>query len=244
MKYKKNILRIAVALSIVGFISSQIPIRGQVALGSVILPSDSYPKDSSGDFLGINGVSNKNVITGLVAGSLGYMAYSTISDARAGASEKIISPPAAAEKSNKSIYSMLKSMPNDFSEITKLIEKAQLESTLRENGPYTFLAPTNAALLSLSTIERAELENPSNKAALILWIQRHIVMGRYSISELFALKDGSSLPTLSDEKIEVRNLNGALSLDGADVIQNDIRASNGWIHPVNKAMDNPIHSDQ
>jgi uncharacterized surface protein with fasciclin (FAS1) repeats len=218
--------------------------RGQVALGSVILPSDSYPKDNSGNFLGINGVSNKDVITGLVAGSLGYVAYSTISDTRAGVSGKSSSPPATAEKSNKSIYSVLKSMPDDFSEITKLIEKSQLESTLRENGPYTFLAPTNAALLSLSTIERAELENPSNKDALILWIKRHIVKGRYSISEISALKDGSSLPTLSGEKIEVRNLNDALSLDGAEVIQNDIRASNGWIHPINRAMDNPIHSDK
>ena len=243
MKYKKNAIKITLALSIVGIIGMQIPVRGEFAIGAFTQPSDSYPDNGTENFLGIKGTSNKDTISGLAIGALGIAAYSAMSDARARALERSSLLP-GVDRSKMSIYNVLKSMPDDFSEIVKLIDSAQLQSTLREDGPYTFLAPNNAALSLLSTIERAELENPSNKDALILWIKRHIVVGRHRISQLFALKDGSSLPTLSGESIAVNNLDGSLSLDGTMVIQNDIQASNGWIHPINKAMEDKAPMDK
>lgn len=248
MKYQKRALRVAVALTLTGFVASQIPMRGQTALGSVRPPSSVQPADgyltgntdNSGSFLGIRGLTNRNAITGIALGLLGFGAYSTILDSRAigavGAAAGAgtgnnLNSTLLAGAGNKPIYDVLKSMPGDFVETVKLVDDAELVTELREGGPYTFLAPTNSCL-TLDSAALTKLHAPENKTSLISLIKRHTVKGRYKISDLLEMKDGATVENLLGDKLTISNKNGTLMISNTLVAQNDIAASNGWIHPI------------
>ena len=246
MKYQKRALRVAAALTLTGFVASQIPMRGQTALGSVrppgsVQPADGYltgNTDNSGSFLGIRGLTNRNAITGIALGLLGFGAYSTILDSRsistvgaaAGAGSNLNSTLLAGA-ANKPIYDVLKSMPGDFVETVKLVDDAELVTELREGGPYTFLAPTNSCL-TLDNAALIKLHAPENKESLIRLIKRHTIKGRYKISDLLEMKDGATVENLRGDKLMISNKNGTLMINNILVAQNDIAASNGWIHPI------------
>lgn len=246
MKYKERAIRVTAALALTGLVASQIPMRGQTAQGSVrppgsIQPADGYldgNTDNSGSFLGISGLTNRNAITGVALGLLGFGAYSTILDSRSigsarGAASGVgdVKGILLAGVGNMPIYDVLKGIPSDFSETVKLVDDAELVMELREGGPYTFFAPTNSGLtLDSNTLTR--LHAPENKEELVKLIKRHTVKGRYKISELLALKEGSTLENLLGEKLAVRNKNGILMVNMIKVAQSDIAASNGWIHPI------------
>lgn len=252
MKYQERALRLVAALAIAGLVAGQIPMRGQTAMGSVQPPGGGQPadgylsgnSDNSGSFLGIKGLTNRNAITGVALGLLGLGAYSTILDSRAVATAAAsagagggLNGILVAGANNKPIYDVLKSMPEDFSETVKLVDSADQVNFLREDRAYTFFAPTNASLSLLSVAQLTQLKDPSNKTALIELIKRHTVSGRYRIAELLALKDGSTLETLSGDKLTIRNKNGILTVNNILVSQNDIAASNGWIHPIQATID-------
>jgi uncharacterized surface protein with fasciclin (FAS1) repeats len=244
LKYQERALRIVVALSVTALVGSQIPMRGQTALGSVPQPDDNYPRpdgDNSGRFLGIKGLTNRNAITGIGIGLLGLGAYSTILDSRsAGAAgdgiESGLRGAILKGAGNKPIYDVLLSMPSDYSETVKLIDSADLVNLLRDDTPYTFFAPTNAA----ADLIPRNLRSPENKDSLIKLIKRHTVKGRYTISQLLALKDGTSLQTLSGDKAIITNRSnrdGELRINNILIGQNDIAASNGWIHPIEAPLE-------
>jgi uncharacterized surface protein with fasciclin (FAS1) repeats len=251
MKYKERALRVTAALALTGLVASQIPMRSQTALGSVrppgsVVPADGYLDgnvDNSGSFLGIKGLTNRNAITGVALGLLGFGAYSTILDSRAigtasgGASTVAnLSGALVTGASNKPIYDVLLGMSSDFSETVKLIDEAELVNLLREDKAYTFFAPNNSGLL-LDKNLLAQLHAAENKESVIKLIKRHTVAGRYKISQLLELKDGSTLENLLGEKLVVRNKNGNLMINNILVSQNDIAASNGWIHPIEAPLE-------
>lgn len=215
--------------------------RGETALGSVQQPTDGYPRqegDNSGSFLGIRGLTNRNAITGVGLGLLGLGTYSTILDSRAvgaaaaGASGAVQNGILAGV-SSKPIYDVLLSMPDDFSEAVKLIDAAGLPDVLREDTPYTFFAPTNAA----TGLIPSQLRQADNKAVLSKLIKRHTIPGRYTISQLLAMKNGTVLRTLSGESAIITNKNGELRINNVLVGQNDILASNGFIHPIEAPLE-------
>ena len=65
-----------------------------------------------------------------------------------------------------------------FHTLGKALEAADLTQTLKESGPYTFFAPTDAAFKKLP---EGTLENwlkPENKAELISVLKYHVMPGR------------------------------------------------------------------
>jgi uncharacterized surface protein with fasciclin (FAS1) repeats len=251
MKYQERALRITAALALAGLIASQIPMRGQTALGSVrppgsVITADGYldgNSDNSGSFLGINGLTNRNAITGIALGLVGFGAYSTVLDSRALATAgagAAAGGGAALENAlvrgtdNKPIYDVLKSNLKDFSEAVRLVEDAELINILRNEGPFTFFAPTNSGFL-IDSNSLIRLHSPENKTVLVALIKRHTIKERYKISDLLALPDGAVLETLSGDKLIVTHSNG-LRLNNVLVGQNDIAASNGWIHPIDSTL--------
>jgi len=249
MKFKDRALRLATALAITGVIASQIPLRGETAFGSVKPPSDGYltdGKDNSGSFLGIKGLTNRNVINGAAFTILGLGIYSTLNDSRAAAGSATgaatgtsTSGLILAGDRSKPIYDVAQSTPTEFSLLIKLIDDAELVTRLREDGPFTLFAPNNAGLSLVKPEAFARLQKPENKAALVSMLQKHIVKGRYTISDLMAMKDGTSLETLAGTTVIVRNKDNYLTLNGIPVVQNDIAARNGWIHPIETPLELP-----
>ena len=257
MKYKDRAIRVAVALAVAGLIASQIPMRGETALGSVPQPggppgpTDGYflstDGDHSGSFLGIRGLTNRNAITGIAVTLVGLGAYSTVLDSRSVGSTggdaieggRPLKNLIAGGDSTKPIYDVATGATGDFSELVKLIDDADMTTTLRAEGPYTFFAPTNMGLTLMKPDDLSRLRKPENKTRLTRFIQLHTVKGRYKINDLLALKNGTRLETLSGQTVTIRNENGFLTINNIAIIQNDMAASNGWIHPIEAPLELP-----
>lgn len=250
MKFQERAIRLASALALAALIASQIPMRGQTALGSVQQPQDGYLNpngDNSGSFLGIRGFSNRDVINGLGFTLIGLGAYSALKDARnvgaavGNAGGSAVGVPEVAKgvttgDSESSLYNVMRSSSRDFSELIKLIDDAGLATALRTQGPFTFFAPTNMALMVADT---TKLRQPENRAMLVSLLKNHLVKGNYTISDLLAMKNGTALETAGGESLIVRNQNGLLSVNNVTVVQNDMAASNGWIHPIEVLIGQP-----
>jgi uncharacterized surface protein with fasciclin (FAS1) repeats len=202
----------------------------------------------SGNFLGISGLSNRDVIQGAVLLLVGYGIYATIRDSKSGAAAgEVLAPGPDAGVvpiGNKSIYEVAKDSP-DFQSLAQGMDNAEMQRTYREDGPFTVFGPNEAAFAKLPadsplrplfalTAGGAAL-SAENKATLQANLSYHTVKGRYTIDDLKKLPDGTNLRTLSDTVVVITNTNG-LRINGIPVVENDIPASNGLIHPIETVL--------
>ena len=220
MNFRNRFVRLVTALAVAGAVAVQIPIQG----AGTAIAQPSYPIDDRGDFF-------KNITQ---AGGLALIAYGIINTSRGGGAT-INAPRASA---SKPIYDVAAGRLEDFSEIKRLVDLAGLQSALRADGPYTFFAPNNLGLGKLTPEQATELTNPANREKLVQLLKFHIVSGRYTIADLKKLADGTALTTLAGESVTITNT-GGLKINGIPVIEDDIPASNGWIHPIQSALPSP-----
>lgn len=104
--------------------------------------------------------------------------------------------------------------------------EAQLVSTLDTPGPYTVLAPTNAAFDALGDLPR----DGSKLQEILLY---HVIPGQVLAETIVTL---DSAATLAEKSVSIRVENGKVFVDGAQVIETDIIASNGVIHKIDAVL--------
>ena len=92
------------------------------------------------------------------------------------------------------------------------------------------LAPDDAVLRQMSPQSLALLRADKNR--LSEFLKDHIVIGRYTYQDLCRLADGKKLLLLSGNSVLLHNIDGKVTLGGADVVPLDVQASNGLIHSV------------
>lgn len=120
---------------------------------------------------------------------------------------------------------------DSFKTFGKVLRKAGLEDTLRGSGPFTLLAPTDAAFDKLPPGKLDSLMKPENKDELVSILNHHVLAGRSSAADMAKLTtakalDGESLPIVaSGSKIRI---------DGAELTSRDIQSSNGVLHGIDK----------
>jgi uncharacterized surface protein with fasciclin (FAS1) repeats len=121
-----------------------------------------------------------------------------------------------------------------FSTLVSLIKKAGLVKTLSGKGPFTVLAPTNAAF---AKVPKATLnEIASNKAMLTKVLTYHVIAGKAPASAVVKL-NGKDVKTVEGSTIAVSVKNGKVYLNGkTKVTKTDIMASNGVIHQINQVL--------
>ena len=121
-----------------------------------------------------------------------------------------------------------------FSTLVSLIKKAGLVKTLSGKGPFTVLAPTNAAF---AKVPKATLnEIASNKAMLTKVLTYHVIAGKAPASAVVKL-NGQDVKTVEGSTIAVSVKNGKVYLNGkTKVTKTDIMASNGVIHQINQVL--------
>ncbi|MEI6690099.1 MAG: fasciclin domain-containing protein, partial [Thermoleophilia bacterium] len=110
-----------------------------------------------------------------------------------------------------------------FSTLVSLIKKAGLVKTLSGKGPFTVLAPTNAAF---AKVPKATLnEIASNKAMLTKVLTYHVIAGKAPASAVVKL-NGQDVKTVEGSTIAVSVKNGKVYLNGkTKVTKTDIMAS-------------------
>jgi uncharacterized surface protein with fasciclin (FAS1) repeats len=102
-----------------------------------------------------------------------------------------------------------------------------LVTTLRGQGPFTVIAPADGAFASLPKDEMQKLK--ASPAAMSFLLARYVVHGDIASSDTALL---SSARTLMGVTLRADHHDGELRINGAKIVQGDIRCANGVIHVV------------
>jgi uncharacterized surface protein with fasciclin (FAS1) repeats len=118
-----------------------------------------------------------------------------------------------------------------FTTFSKAVEQAGLGETLSGPGPFTVLAPTDAAFEKLPAEQLEAMFKPENKEELASLVNYHLLTGRKLAADL---GKWDSARTMHGQMAQITTLDKMVSIDGALVTSADIGSSNGIIHGIDK----------
>ncbi|MFS8063836.1 MAG: fasciclin domain-containing protein [Luteimonas sp.] len=113
----------------------------------------------------------------------------------------------------------------------KVLRKSGLEDTLRGAGPFTLLAPTDAAFDKLPPGTLDNLMKPENKDELVSILNHHVLAGRSSAADMAKL---TMARTLAGDSVPIVSSGSKVKVDGAELTSRDIQSSNGVLHGIDK----------
>jgi transforming growth factor-beta-induced protein len=102
-----------------------------------------------------------------------------------------------------------------------------LTATLRGEGPFTVIAPADGAFASLPKDEMQKLM--TSPAAMSVLLAHYVVHGYVASNDATSL---SSARTLMGATLRADSRNGDVRVNGAKIVEGDIRCTNGVIHVV------------
>lgn len=120
-----------------------------------------------------------------------------------------------------------------FSTLLAAAGAAGLADTLANDGPFTVFAPTDAAFAALPDGTVESLLKPENKEKLATILKFHVLSGKVGSS---ALADGISVDTLAGAKAGIAAKGDGFTIEGANIVATDIKASNGVIHVIDAVI--------
>lgn len=121
---------------------------------------------------------------------------------------------------------------DSFNTLEQAIQAAGLEETLNEPGPYTIFAPTDEAFAALPPEVLDQLLQPENQETLRQVLTYHVVPGSVTSPSITP----GDVTTVSGESVAIEDNAGAITVDGAAVIEPDIIASNGVVHAIDQVL--------
>lgn len=133
----------------------------------------------------------------------------------------------------------------DHTTLVAAVKAAGLVETLKDAGPFTVFAPTNAAFNKLPAGTVESLVKPENKAVLTKVLTYHVLAGRYSAADIKkAIKAGkgsAEFKTVSGGKLWAMMKNNKIMLKDekggiAWVTISDVFQKNGVIHEINAVV--------
>ena len=118
-----------------------------------------------------------------------------------------------------------------FTTLTMLLKRAGLVSALKQPGPYTVFAPTDAAFKKVpKKTLKALLANKAKLKAVLLY---HVVSGKVTAADVVKLH---SAKTLNGKTVRIHVANSTVFVNNAKVVKADVMATNGVIHVVNRVL--------
>ena len=146
------------------------------------------------------------------------------------AAAAVASPSSASPRAESDIVGTAIAA-GDFTTLTKLLKSAGLVATLRQKGPYTVFAPTDAAFAKVpkATLNALMMDKAKLKAVLLY----HVVAGKLTAKDVAKL---NSAKTANGKSVTIRVAGGNVFVNSAKVIKTDVMATNGIIHVVNRVL--------
>jgi transforming growth factor-beta-induced protein len=117
-----------------------------------------------------------------------------------------------------------------FETLVTAVQAADLTSTLQGPGPFTVFAPTDAAFDDLPAGALDALL--ADTQALTEVLLYHVVPGRILAADL---EDGQIVTSAEGREFRV-TLSGGARVNGVNVVQTDIEATNGVIHVIDAVL--------
>lgn len=120
-----------------------------------------------------------------------------------------------------------------FNTLVAAVKAAGLVATLKGEGPFTVFAPTDDAFSAIPKEAIADLLKPENKEKLQSILTYHVVSGSVMAADVVKL---TSAETVNGQEVTVAVKDGAVTVDGANVVATDVKCSNGVIHIIDKVI--------
>ena len=138
--------------------------------------------------------------------------------------------PATAAQADRDIVQTAKAA-GEFTTLTKLLKRAGLRKALKQPGPYTVFAPTDAAF---AAVPEKKLNALLRKRAKLRSVLLYHVVGK----KLPAAKvvKRSRAKTLNGKKVRFRVKDSGVFVNRAEVTTPDVMASNGVIHVIDRVL--------
>jgi len=120
----------------------------------------------------------------------------------------------------------------DHTTLVAALQAADYADALRNPGPFTVFAPTNAAFEKLAPGTVETLMKPENQRKLEKILQHHVLLSTYEASWF---KDGQTLGMVDGTKATMHVQDGTVKIDGATVL-GSVRCGNGIVHVVDAVV--------
>jgi uncharacterized surface protein with fasciclin (FAS1) repeats len=147
------------------------------------------------------------------------------------AASPAMSTPASPATAQKDIVDTAVAA-GQFKTLATALQAAGLVNALKDQGPFTVFAPTDAAFAKLpkGTIAKL-LKDPKGELAKIL--EYHVIAGKVTAADI---TNGMTAKTLEGSTVKFTVKDGKVYVNGALVTTADVAASNGVIHVINGVL--------
>ena len=122
-----------------------------------------------------------------------------------------------------------------FKTLVAAVQAAGLVETLKGDGPFTVLAPTDEAFARLPGGTVESLLKPENKARLVAILTYHVIPARAMAADIVKL-DGKSVKSVEGGAIKIEVEGKTFLVNKARVVKADIACSNGVIHAIDAVI--------
>ena len=124
---------------------------------------------------------------------------------------------------------------DNFKTLVAAVKAAGLVETLKGEGPFTVLAPTDEAFAKLPEGTVESLLKPENKDKLVAILKYHVIPAKAMAADVVQL-DGKDVKTAEGSSAKVAVKDGAVMINGAKVVKTDIECTNGVIHVIDTVL--------
>ncbi len=142
-------------------------------------------------------------------------------------------PPSPHVVANGDMVTTLRGSPY-FTILVKALDATNLSPILKVTPDLTLFAPTDQAFRALPAAELASLMQPKNAPILQKILTYHLVHLNLDSAKFKGAK--GPVQTVENSPLQVDGSGAVLKVNNADIIQPDVRASNGTIQVIDKVL--------
>ncbi|MEQ9461706.1 MAG: fasciclin domain-containing protein [Phycisphaeraceae bacterium] len=141
-----------------------------------------------------------------------------------------------AEKKKPDIVDVAVST-GQFKTLVAAVKAADLVDVLKGEGPFTVMAPNDAAFAKLPEGTVETLLKPENKDKLVAILTYHVIPGAVKAEDALKAKKAKTVQggSLTFALVTHGDHNHA-QVNGIDILATDIEASNGVIHVIDQVL--------
>ncbi len=120
-----------------------------------------------------------------------------------------------------------------FNTLVAAVKAAGLVETLKGDGPFTILAPTDEAFKKIPADVITDLLKPENKSKLTAILTYHVIPAKAMAADVVKM---TSAKTVNGQEVAIKVVDGKVMVDGATVVKTDIGCTNGVIHVIDTVI--------
>jgi uncharacterized surface protein with fasciclin (FAS1) repeats len=129
-----------------------------------------------------------------------------------------------------------------FGTLLKALDASNLTAVLKNNPGLTVFAPTDAAFAALPAGELDRLLTPANAGELQKILTYHVINARVDSTKIKGAK--GEVKTVEGTSVMLDGSTDAMTIDGANIVQADVMATNGLVHVIDRVLIPGAHAAQ